>query len=84
MRTRLPFRMHPLRPLLIPHMSKVCELIEVDGLSRFVYSDGPVAPLDNAGMLEREPYPGSLRKRKLVIAELAYADADDTSKATPK
>lgn len=54
---------------------KVCELVEVDGLSRFVYSDGPVAPLEKAGMLQREPYAGSMYTRKLVLAELAYAES---------
>lgn len=52
---------------------KVCQLVEVNGLSDFVYSDGPVAPLKNAGMLQREPFPESPIKRRLVLAELAYA-----------
>lgn len=53
---------------------KMCELIEVNGLSDFVYSDAPVGLLEKAGMLQREPYPGQPSQRLLVLAELAYAE----------
>ena len=53
---------------------KVCELIEVNGLAKFVYSDGAVAPLEIVGMLRRDAEPGSRSGRRLVLAELPYAE----------
>lgn len=53
----------------------MCELVEVDGLSSWVYSDGAVGDNHNPGMLFRDPYPGS--PRKLVLAELEFSQQWD-------
>ena len=45
----------------------------MDGLAKFVYSDGAVAPLEIVGMLQRDKAPGSPGGRRLVLAELPYA-----------
>lgn len=49
-------------------------MIEVDGLANFVYSDGAVAPLEIVGMLQRDAKRGSPSGRRLVLAELPYAE----------
>eukprot|EP00903_Cladosiphon_okamuranus_P006600 g6447.t1 len=66
----------PIRAALAKRKPKVCHLVEVNGLARFVYSDAPVAPLDTAGMLVREdPIPGTnYDNGRLVLAELGYTD----------
>ncbi|CAM9187780.1 unnamed protein product [Scytosiphon promiscuus] len=64
------------RAVLARRKPKVCHLVEVNGLARFVHSDAPVAPLDTAGMLVREdPIPGTnYDVGRLVLAELGYTE----------
>lgn len=56
-------------PLLLQQM---CALVEMDGLSTWVYSDGAVGTVRNPGLLHRDSYPGA--SRKVVLAELEYHD----------
>eukprot|EP00752_Nemacystus_decipiens_P004033 g3692.t1 len=69
----------PIRAALAKRKPRVCHLVEVNGLARFVYSDAPVAPLDAAGMLVREdPIPGTnYDNGRLILAELGYIDDSD-------
>lgn len=53
----------------------MCELVEVDGLSAWVYSDGAVGTAHNPGVVRRDSYPGS--PRTIVLAELEYAQKWD-------
>ncbi|CAM9888920.1 unnamed protein product [Ectocarpus sp. 6 AP-2014] len=66
------------RAILARRKPKVCHLLEVDGLARFVHSDAPVAPLDTAGMLVREdPIPGTnYDNGRLILAELCYTETE--------
>ena len=65
--------------LSLCYLGQMCELIEVDGLSAWIYSDGAVGDEHNPGLMYRDSYPGS--PRKIVLAELEYAqiwnDFDD-------
>lgn len=49
--------------------------MELDGLAKWVYSDGAVGQGYSPGLLLRDPYPGS--PTKLVLAELRYAQQSE-------
>ena len=51
----------------------MCELMEVDGLSAWIYSDGAMGDEHNPGLMYRDSYPGS--PRKIVLAELEYTQS---------
>lgn len=59
--------------LLISYLCKMCELMEVDGLSAWIYSDGAMGDEHNPGLMYRDSYPGS--PRKIVLAELEYTQS---------
>lgn len=66
----LVFLLSVLRLLLSPNQR--CRLVELDGISPWVYSDWPVEG-QRQGILQRESSPGS--GRKLVLAELNYIES---------
>lgn len=84
----MPPRLHcpppPPRPdrVLVPYSCQTCDLIEVDGLSPWVYADGShsAALVDPAGVLQRGEgaggvsHPGAVRK--VVLATLEYEERE--------
>lgn len=58
------------RVACVPLPWQMCELIEIDGISSWVYSDGAVGGAHSPGLLQREIDDSS---RRLVLAELNYS-----------
>ncbi|CAN0548634.1 unnamed protein product [Ectocarpus sp. 12 AP-2014] len=56
----------------------MCELIEMDGLSPWVYSDGAIGEATNPGVVQRDlSHAGSVRK--VVLAQLEYCEQEPFS-----
>lgn len=63
-------------PVGLPLCFQMCELIEMDGLSPWVYSDGVVGEIANPGVMQRDlSHRGSVRK--LVLAQLEYEQSGE-------
>ncbi|CAM9485171.1 unnamed protein product [Ectocarpus sp. 6 AP-2014] len=57
---------------------EMCELIEMDGLSPWVYSDGAIGEATNPGVVQRDlSHAGSVRK--VVLAQLEYGEQEPSS-----
>ncbi|CAN0301378.1 unnamed protein product [Ectocarpus fasciculatus] len=56
----------------------MCDLIEMDGLSPWVYSDGAIGEATNPGVMQRDlSHAGSVRK--VVLAQLEYSEQETSS-----
>lgn len=54
----------------------MCELVEMDGLSPWVYSDGAIGEATNPGVMQRDhSHAGS--DRRIVLAQLEYEQEEE-------